>query len=95
MVSFCVVSCCGTRQLGHRSALRAVYLDDLLRLLRRRIEASTDIDVDVIAGIHHIGIHCAVLVNRFGEVKVNARGGEFGSLLGGRTASRGPSGGRH
>lgn len=71
--------------------MRAVYLDDLLRLLRRRIETSTDVDVDVIAGVHHIGIHCGDVVNRVGEVKGNTRGGEFGSLLSDRTAARGPS----
>lgn len=71
--------------------MRAVYLDDLLRLLRRRIEASTDVDVDVVAGIHHIGIHGGGVMNRSGEVKGYTRGGESGSLLGDRVAARGPS----
>jgi hypothetical protein len=56
--SFEFVVCCVARQLGQISALRSVYLNDLLRLLRRRSNRGPDIDVDVVAGVHHIGIHC-------------------------------------
>jgi hypothetical protein len=53
-----VVVCCAARQLGLRAALQSVYLSDVLRLLRRRGQRGSDIDVNVVAGICHVGIHC-------------------------------------
>jgi hypothetical protein len=57
LLSFEVVVCYAARQLCQISALRSVYLNDLLRLLRRRSNGGPDIDVDVVAGVHHVGIH--------------------------------------
>jgi hypothetical protein len=39
------------------SSLALTYLDNLLRLRHRGFKASTDVDVDVVACICHIGIH--------------------------------------
>jgi hypothetical protein len=39
------------------AASRSTYLHDLLRLLRGSFYASTDVDVDVVAGVHHVGVH--------------------------------------
>jgi hypothetical protein len=49
--------CYAARQPGLVAALRMLYLNNLFRLLRRRSCRGSDIDVDVVAGVCHIGIH--------------------------------------
>jgi hypothetical protein len=57
MLSFDVMLCYTMRQLSQRAALRSVYLNDLLGLLRRSGWANIDVYVDVVASVHHVGIH--------------------------------------
>jgi hypothetical protein len=81
MLSFGFAGCYAARQLGQTISLRSVYLNDLLRLLRRGAQAGTDINVDVVASVHHVGIvHCGgCLVVLLPCCCCAARGGELGA----------------